>query len=43
MKSKKIMFHLDEDLHGKLTDEKKKTGASLSEIIRRAIRKYFGI
>lgn len=41
MKDKRIMFHLDKALHDLIVAEKKKTGATLSEIIRRAIIKYF--
>lgn len=37
---KQIMFHLGQELYDLLVAEKKRTGASLSEIIRRAIKEY---
>ena len=40
MEPKKILFQLDDDLHRAILAEQKRTGASLSEIIRRALAKY---
>ena len=40
MEPRKILFQLDDDLHKAILAEQKRTGASLSEIVRRAIIYY---
>lgn len=40
---KKIIFQLSDELHKRLLKEKERTGASISEIIRRAIKAYLKI
>lgn len=37
---KKLLVGIGQELHALLKKEKEKTGASLSEIIRRALREY---
>lgn len=37
---KKLLITIKDDIYKLLTDEKEKTGASMAEIIRRAIKHY---
>lgn len=40
-KDKYVPVRMDEELHGQVDGEAKKTGTSLSEAIRFILRKYF--
>lgn len=41
MKTKRIMFHLSQELYDLLQAKKNETGVPISEILRRLIKKYF--
>jgi len=36
----KLIFKVDDELHALILKEKERTGASMSEIIRRALKEY---
>ena len=40
MQNKQLNIRLSEELHARLTEEKKHTGVPVSEIIRRAVDAY---
>ncbi len=41
MKTKRIMFHLSQELYNLLQVHKKEIGIPMSELLRRLIAKYF--